>query len=603
MIDINTISRQHCNQHKRSNYKISARNTLTLSLTLIGALSGRPYPFTLRPWEHLFRMSLDHTNSFAQYLKVGIVYKKVKRSLPSFINEYDEETPWINDKTRFSFEGAYATNKRSNYKNKRKVLFIMDIVVLMYFYDHISSQLTIRIPNIFFVFGNSICLELLSLLHFTLSKYTFLKLRTFNTLPKNNDLETHYQINESIKNYKQLLLSDLCLLIGTNTRYESSYLNLKLRKRYIQDEFEIVSFSSFLDITLPMRFLGSTFKKLTFFSSGNNLENQNFMLANNPIIILNSEFFSRKDSNSLFSLIESLKTYTFFTYKNWNGLNVLNNSLNDVGINSINKFVNIKIEDLINFKVFFFLDIPFYSLHLTNLLKLKTLRIVYSEFDTSSHKKKLEKKLKKLKMSSKSKKQILGSALSLSLLSYSPIFSYKIVSKMKRAFKKIKIDRHFNTKNFFETSGTFQNAEGFLKKSLNVISSKNTVQENWKFLRLVSKSIKNYFFFTNSLKNNLFIEYELNNIFRFKNYIALRFFAIKELTTLAFFYVSESSNSTFCLIINKFFSSIQKNYNSKFKFWIDDFFQGGQDLYSIHSKTMVLCSKILREKSITFFAI
>jgi hypothetical protein len=34
--------------------------------------------------------------------------------------------------------------------------------------------------------------------------------------------------------------------------------------------------------------------------------------------------------------------------------------------------------------------------------------------------------------------------------------------------------------------------------------------------------------------------------------------------------------------------------------WIDDFYQGGWDLYSTHSKTMILCSKLLREENTAF---
>lgn len=948
-----TKKTQYFIQIKNHNNIIQKFQNLIL-LKPIGALTGRPYPFIiLRPWEHLFKMSIDFTNSFAQSLKVGIAYDKVRRSLPSFINEYDEDTPWINDKTRFSFEGAYATTYSTKTSSKKKKLFIQTIIILMYFYDHLYSRLSIKVPTVFFIFGNTISLELLSLLVISLQKYTFLKIRTLGVLPTNNDIETNYQINKSLKSLNNLTTkSDFCLLLGSNTRYEGSYLNLKLRKRYLKDNFKIVSFSSYLDITLPIYFLGSTFKTLNFFSAGINLESQNFMLSNSPLIILNSEFFRRNDCNSIFNIIETLKSYTFFTYKNWNGLNILNNSLNDVGINSINKFSNIKLIDLNHAKIFFLIDIPFYSFYLNKLIQLKILNFRYAceyeyihkrkkydyncyifkeydyickninkrvydmkfheelketimkmgfyqeyvedfdkklplyqkfmeDFKEKEFSRKLVEAFEEIKQLSNDYKEktttflrdqtklkldivdffkeclhayylkkrpihtplpyllapdsmperipncvmvdyltfksamykimvVFGSdyfvhyiinkvvetsfswffnshlfnnsiknyerilelldfvqeqsrqhtefnkelhncrehilklltkynsegrtdicknflkeplyeicvnavifhvdnverpcrymntdmhegpmenderiflvdllckgifyekffeildsffsnltsianqinsnkifdeyyeylkkeydekqlnlnrikdfldeiqylsipqnplALELKKLykknatldsfifSYSPISQYNFINKFKEAFH-IKEHKHLTSKNFYETSGTFQNAEGYIKKSLNVINSKKTVQEDWKLLRLISKNLNNLFF-KNKQKNNI-IRYDLKSIFNFKNYIALHFYAIREFNNLAFFYLSE--NSTFFLVTNKFFLTIQKNFNTKFKFCINDFYLGGYDLYSTHSKTMILCSNLLKKKSNTFIA-
>ena len=51
--------------------------------------------------------------------------------------------------------------------------------------------------------------------------------------------------------------SSLCLLIGTNSRYEGSSLNLKLRQRYFKGNFKFISIGSFLNLTFPVSFLGS----------------------------------------------------------------------------------------------------------------------------------------------------------------------------------------------------------------------------------------------------------------------------------------------------------------------------------------------------------
>jgi len=102
------------------------------------------------------------------------------------------------------------------------------------------------------VFGTSISLELISLLLFTFYKYSFLKIKTAEVLPQNNDLESGFQLNSSSTNLTNLLKSDLCLFIGVNTRHEGSYLNLKIRKRYLKSNFNIISLSSLLDLTFPV---------------------------------------------------------------------------------------------------------------------------------------------------------------------------------------------------------------------------------------------------------------------------------------------------------------------------------------------------------------
>jgi len=100
-------------------------------------------------------------------------------------------------------------------------------------------------------------------------------------------LESNFQLNTSTITANNLLNSDLCFLIGINTRYESSYLNIKLRKRYNKNNFNIISLSSLLDLTFPIFILGSTTKILNIISTGNSLINQKIKNANYPILIFN----------------------------------------------------------------------------------------------------------------------------------------------------------------------------------------------------------------------------------------------------------------------------------------------------------------------------
>ena len=56
--------------------------------------------------------------------------------------------------------------------------------------------------------------------------HPFVKVKRSENLPINVDLETDFQVN-SASSVSDLSVSSLCLLVGTNTRYEGSSLNLK----------------------------------------------------------------------------------------------------------------------------------------------------------------------------------------------------------------------------------------------------------------------------------------------------------------------------------------------------------------------------------------
>ncbi len=93
-----------------------------------------------------------------------------------------------------------------------------------------------------------------------------------------------------------------------------------------------------LDLTFPVFLLGSMLKVIRLIIEGNSLTNQMFKNSNYPIVILNSDYFRRVDNANCNIFIETLKSYTCFSKKNWNGLNILNFSLNNVGATLLNRF-------------------------------------------------------------------------------------------------------------------------------------------------------------------------------------------------------------------------------------------------------------------------
>lgn len=582
-------------------YKLTGQLTSELSGNLIdlcpvGALTGRPYPFTTRVWEHHYKTSIDFTDAFGQEVNVGIAYNKIKRILPSLsINE--EDTPWINDRTRFAFEGLpfISTLKPLFYKKKteKKInnKIIQNLVLLIYFFDHLNNH-ALKFCSFLIIFGTSTSLELISLLLLTFFKYSFLQIKTSEVLIQQNDLELNFQLNNSTGNLVNLLKSDLCLLIGVNTRYEGSHLNLKLRKRYLKSDFNIISLSSLMDLTFPTHIIGSTTKILNSIIEGNSLLNQLFKNSRYPMLILNPHYFKRFNSKNYEIFISMLQSYTCFFVKKWNGLNILSSSLNDVGTNTLGRFPIIKPTDVVTSSTVYFFNTPLYIFSIKKFFELKILNFLNFKNDLNE----TQTATSSLFFNLQSNNTSLLSPL---------IYQNPVITNNTWVIKKLKENNMSHkifpilSKNFYTNIETFLNSEGIIKKSSNVIASNSNLKNDWKFFRRVFKHLKKNIIFTKDIKNNKRTIFDSNNIVKFKNYLFLHLFPIKVFTRLLFYQLLE--NKTFVNKKNSFFFILNKNFNSKIIFWLQDFYLNNRDLYSRHSKTMTKCSLYIRSNKLTFF--
>ena len=74
-----------------------------IDLCPVGALTSKPYAFEARPWELKKTESIDVMDAVGSNIRVDTYNWEVKRVLPRFNNEINEE--WISDKTRYSCDG------------------------------------------------------------------------------------------------------------------------------------------------------------------------------------------------------------------------------------------------------------------------------------------------------------------------------------------------------------------------------------------------------------------------------------------------------------------------------------------------------------------
>ena len=546
-----------------------------IDLCPVGALTSKQYPFVNRSWELKTLNSIDYSDGFGLDIQVQLKNNKILKVLPGY-NTESYTSNWISDKTRFSFDGMFSPNRifhtstldgttKTQIPLPWKTLF-KELTCFLYFQDHLNRHL-LKIDYLIILFNNNINLESINLLILLAKRFSFLKLRKSENIDFNNDLESNFMLNVSTQKIN-LSKSSLCLLTGINTRYESSPLNLRLRQRYLKGNFEILSFSSLVDLTFPKTYIGSDVKTLKSITEGNNIFCQKLATTTNPVLILNSEIFKRNDTVGFLKLITTLKNLTKISGKFWDGVNVLNPSLNDAGLHYITNVKSINKKDIANSVGLYLINTIFTQSKLKKLVELKILN--YLKEENTNFK---------------------------ILIEQNNIINGQFYEKVKKDYKIYNLI-NFSNNVFYETSGTYINSEGLLKKTIKIVSSNKKSKDDWKIIRKVFSYSKSIIFSSNQ-NSNSYINFNNNNNFTYKNFIGFNYYPIKNLTESSISYNKKPSK--FIELKSKFKLKKKKILNTFIRFWLNDFYVGGKDFYSKHSSTMITCSKTFRLAKTNFY--
>jgi len=545
-----------------------------IDLCPVGALTSKPYPFTYRSWELKNINSIDFSNGFGVDLQVYLKNNKIIKILPDYNNQ---EINWITDKTRFSFDGMFSPERILNgysltEKNTLEILktwemLFDEIIKTIYFQDHLTKHL-LNTKKLTIVFTANMSLEVLNLLLLLAKNYSFIKLRKLEGNFTNNDIESDFLLKSTLKS-NQISTSKLCLLIGVNTRYEGSTLNLKLKQRYSKGNFKILNINALTDITIPTSYLSLSLKTLNSIAEGNNLFCQEILNNSNPIIILSSEIFNRKDSKDISILLENIKNKLTNFYTNWNNLNVLNSTINEAGVSYLQNIKSISDNDFLNNGGFYCINTNINDLNFKKVINLKLLNYFTN-------------------------------------LAKTPTFYIEQNNGFPRTISKqfsnnYKIYQYINLPNnlFFESTGTYLNTEGIFKKNIKFIPTLKQTREDWQIIRKLFANTKKISFISN-YKYNTILTYNNKTFLKYKNFIGFLYYTNQVLNNKNYYMNKETSTTLNLSIYNKFKTKKSKIYTTKLKLWLHDFYIGGKDLYSKYSLTMINCSKSYRLEKTNF---
>jgi hypothetical protein len=343
-----------------------------------------------------------------------------------------------------------------------------------------------------------------------------------------------------------------------------------MRQRFLKGNFKLLSIGSILDITLPVSHLGSNMSVLKSLGEGTHLICQDIKSSSFPLLISNTELYKRKDAKHLVKILK----YTEIVGTVWNGLNVLNHNISNVGVSSLNTFLPISSEDFINFFGIYFINVSLDSVpNIKKLIELKLLNIIFNN-DNINYKFFMDQN--------------------------NNINNKEFYNKIKSSCGIYNNYFYLPSNLFLEDSETYINTQGLIKRVTKLINFKKGAKSNWQIIRKFYSNSKQLVYLNNTKDFNS-INFDCVNIFNYKNYINFQFNAVNSMTSFSF-YLTKKNKPIIKNPVSSFKEPKIKMFNTKLKNWLDDFFMGsGKDSFSYNSSVMSKNSKIIRANSSNFF--
>ena len=288
-----------------------------IDLCPVGALTSKPYQFEARPWELKKTETIDVMDAVGSNIRVDTYGWKVKRVLPRLNEDINEE--WISDKTRYACDGLLTQRLDEPYIKKDNKLSVVDWTNAL---SETTKYLMEYSPDeIAFLSGDLCDLETLYLY-----KKLSVALNISNVECRQEGCNipfTHrsqYSFNTKIADIEK---SDCILIIGSNVRQEAPIINARIRKHKLATNLPIGVIGANLDLTYEYKHLSEDLNALLSLLDGSNDFVEKLLNAKNPMMIVGNSILNRKDSLTIFSIIEELIFKFNFLHNDWNGFNVL----------------------------------------------------------------------------------------------------------------------------------------------------------------------------------------------------------------------------------------------------------------------------------------
>ncbi len=123
----------------------------------------------------------------------------------------------------------------------------------------------------------------------------------------------------------------MCLLVGTNPRWEAPLVNARLRKRYLQGGFQVGAIGPAIDLTFPVEMLGAGGETLSALAGADHPWAARLRNAKNPMIVLGQGALARPDGRQVLGMARRIADSCGLCRADWNGFNILHCAAARVG--------------------------------------------------------------------------------------------------------------------------------------------------------------------------------------------------------------------------------------------------------------------------------
>jgi NADH-quinone oxidoreductase subunit G len=295
-----------------------------IDLCPVGALTSKPYAFVARPWELSKTESVDVLDAVGSNIRIDARDGQVLRVLPRLNEAINEE--WISDKTRFAVDGLRRNRLDLPYAGRDRKRAVEWPEALDLGAARLRATPGERIAAIA---GDLADCEAMFALKELLKSLGSANLDCRQDGAKLDPrYRAGYLFNTTIAGIEQ---ADLCLLIGTNPRFEAPLVNARLRKRYLQGGFRVAAVGPRLDLTFPVEMLGAGGATLAALVDGAHPWAARLKSAKYPMLVLGQAALTRPDGARVLAAARRLAEACGLVLEDWNGFNVLHGAAARVG--------------------------------------------------------------------------------------------------------------------------------------------------------------------------------------------------------------------------------------------------------------------------------
>lgn len=275
-----------------------------IDLCPVGALTSKTYAFKARPWELRSITSIDIFDSFATPIEISFKNNEIYRIFP--VKNFEVNSIWISDRTRFSFD-SFNLQRLEDPLIKKGNQFIKTTWLNAFEFMHKN----IKQGYISGIFGES------------LDIYTLYMFKKFlNVFGSSNLISstkvTNYQadfVDSFIFNntdFQELNLLDFVLLVGIDSRFDASNLNIKLKEASFQNfNFSSYSISKPLNLSFKNQQLGWNLNIFIQILEGKHKLSKVLLKSKKSLIVLHPDF---KDLINFKVLQNKFKNINFIVY-------------------------------------------------------------------------------------------------------------------------------------------------------------------------------------------------------------------------------------------------------------------------------------------------